>query len=691
MKFRRCDSTDVGYGGDSVRRSGRLPELLAPAGSFEALVAAVAAGADAVYVGGSAFGARAYAKNFNNEELLRAVRYCRLNGVKLYVTVNTLVNDLEMRELSDYAAYLYEIGVDAVIVADLGVIKEIRRRVPKLEVHASTQCSVHNVKGAEVVASLGCERVVPARELSLENIKIMVEKSPIEVEIFLHGALCVCHSGQCLMSSLVGGRSGNRGECAQPCRLPYNGKHPLSLKDLSLAAHIPEIIDSGVSSLKIEGRMKSPTYVYGVTRIYRRLLDEGRAANEAEERELRRIFSRDGFTDGYFVGNTRDGMTGVRSDADKESSKAIDELKLEIKKHAVKARVELKLGEPAKMTLYSDLKSVTVTGDAPDVARNAPLTEEAVKSRLSKMGNTLLSLDEADIEIVLDEGINMSPASLNALRRAAAEEFESCSRDACDINEPYKFTPLRRGAKRLRTAVFYDVIEYNKALKSGADLDWLDVHFLPADAVPLAAKVPNGVQIPPVIFDTEWHLVEKMLEKAKELGVKYALVSNLGAITLAKEFGFIPISDFRLSVTNGGSREVLSSLGLDDAILSPELTLPMVRDIGGGAITYGRIPLMITERCFMRGLVGCGSCSRCNLTDRTGKSFPVIREFEHRNIIFNSTPTYMGDRFEDLRAARVSHEHFIFSVERCDEIKRVIESYKKGKPLGGEVRRIGRR
>ena len=692
MKFGAVKyNTAIRYGGESVRRSGKLPELLAPAGSFEALVAAVEAGADAVYVGGSAFGARAYAKNFNNEELLRAVRYCHLNRVKLYVTVNTLVNDLEMASLSDYAAYLYEIGVDAVIVADLGVIKEIRRRAPKLPIHASTQCSVHNVSGSEIVASLGCERVVPARELSLENIKIMVDKSPIEVEIFLHGALCVCHSGQCLMSSLVGGRSGNRGECAQPCRLPYNGKYPLSLKDLSLASHIPEIIESGVSSLKIEGRMKSPRYVYGVTRIYRRLLDEGRAANDSEERELRKIFSRDGFTDGYFVGNTRDGMTGVRSDADKESTKTLEDVSFEVKKHPVKAVVELKLGKSAKMTLYSDLKSVTVTGDAPDVARNAPLTKESVVARLSKMGNTLLSLNEGDIEITLDDGINMSPASLNALRRAAAEEFESCARDLSHVGEPYKFQPKRRETKRMRTAVFYDVIEYNKAIKNGVDLGYFDIHFLSADAIPLATRVPNGVQIPPVIFDTEWHLVDKMLEKAKELGVKYALVSNLGALSLAKAHGLLPIADFRLSVTNVGSLDTLSSLGLFDVILSPELTLPMVRDIGGGAITYGRIPLMITERCFMRGLVGCGSCSRCNLTDRTGKSFPVIREFEHRNIIFNSTPTYMGDRADDLRNARISHEHFIFSVERADEIKRVIDSYKKYKPLPSEVRRIGRR
>ncbi|MBO5945442.1 MAG: U32 family peptidase, partial [Clostridia bacterium] len=213
------------------------------------------------------------------------MRYCHLHGVRIYVTVNTLVNDLELEALSDYAAYLYKIGIDAVICADLGAIREIRRRVPDLEIHASTQMSVHNVSGAKAAYELGCTRVVPARELSLENIKTMVENTPTEIEIFLHGALCVCHSGQCLFSSLVGGRSGNRGECAQPCRLPYNGgKYPLSLKDLSLAEHIPAIIESGVSSLKIEGRMKSPEYVYAVTKIYRTLLDEGRAATLGEMR-----------------------------------------------------------------------------------------------------------------------------------------------------------------------------------------------------------------------------------------------------------------------------------------------------------------------------------------------------------------------------------------------------------------------
>ena len=225
-----------------MRRKSKLPELLAPAGDFEALLAAVSAGADAVYLGGRAFGARAYAKNFDLDEIERAVEYCHLYGVKLYVTVNTLVFDKEMRELSDYAAKLWEVGVDALIITDLGAIREIKRRVPNMELHASTQMSVHSADGARMAAALGCSRVVLARELSYENIRAATEGSPIETEVFLHGALCVCHSGQCLFSSLVGGRSGNRGECAQPCKRPFGDGYPLSLSDLSLASHIEELI-----------------------------------------------------------------------------------------------------------------------------------------------------------------------------------------------------------------------------------------------------------------------------------------------------------------------------------------------------------------------------------------------------------------------------------------------------------------
>ena len=249
-------------------RKNTLPELLSPAGDIDCLYAAVAAGADAVYVGGKRFGARAFAKNFDILELALAVEYCHLHGVKLYVTVNTLIEDKEMAEAVAYGAELYRIGVDALIVADVGLIRALRRYVPDLELHASTQLSAHSTSGVEASASLGVSRAVVARELSLTDIKSVVESSSLEIEVFLHGALCVCHSGQCLFSSIVGGRSGNRGECAQPCRLPYNGgKYPLSLKDLALCDHIPALIESGVASLKIEGRMKSPDYVYTVTSI----------------------------------------------------------------------------------------------------------------------------------------------------------------------------------------------------------------------------------------------------------------------------------------------------------------------------------------------------------------------------------------------------------------------------------------
>ena len=280
-----------------MRRKTKLPELLAPAGSFEALTAAISGGADAIYIGGKSFGARAYAKNFDIEEIKRAAELCHIHGVKLYATVNTLVFDRELYDLSDYVYELYCAGVDALICADLGAIAEIRRRVPDMPIHASTQMCVHNTAGADAAQALGCERVVVARELSEEDIRTVVEKSKAEVEVFLHGALCVCHSGQCLMSSLVGGRSGNRGECAQPCRLPYGKGYPLSLKDLSLASHIKSLIDRVVASLKIEGRMKSPSYVYRVTKIYRTLLNEAREADKKEEEELKKVFSRGGFTD----------------------------------------------------------------------------------------------------------------------------------------------------------------------------------------------------------------------------------------------------------------------------------------------------------------------------------------------------------------------------------------------------------
>lgn len=667
-----------------MKRKNNLPELLAPAGSFEALVAAVEGGADAVYVGGKRFGARAFAKNFDNEELTRAVRYCHLHGVKLYVTVNTLVLDLEMKEVVEYAAFLWKIGVDALIIADLGAIREIRRYVPLLPLHASTQMSAHNSLGADEAFNLGCERVVLARECSLADITEITEKSKPEIEVFLHGALCVCHSGQCLFSSMVGGRSGNRGECAQPCRLPYNnGKYPLSLKDLSLAAHIPALVESGVASLKIEGRMKSPDYVYTVTIIYRRLLDECRPADRAESDSLRRAFSRGGFTDGYLRGKPQAVELGVRSEADKEESRAVALRQFSPIRKKVCAKVKILRNRPAEMTLFSGEKSVTVSGLAPAEAESSPLLADDVKARLAKMGNTYLSLDPSDIDLTLDEGLNLAPSALNALRRLAAESFEDTSREPVSIS--YTLPEKASEIRKMKTAVILG--EENRSYLNS--LSGFDAVFLSLFAEKLGA---NGVYIPPIVTESELSEVKERLASLDKSKIKYALVGNIGHISLALEAGLSVVCDFRLNVTNRISARVLYDMGASQVILSPEITLPQARDIGGGVIVYGRIPLMITERCFMKDVGGCSRCSNVSLEDRRGERFPMLREYRHRNLILNSKVTYMGDKSAELNKNRIESHHFIFTTESEVLAERALSAFMRGESLGGsDVRRVGRR
>lgn len=670
-----------------MRRKNALPELLAPAGDIESLYAAVAAGADAVYIGGKSFGARAFAKNFNIDEIARATVYCHLHGVKLYVTVNTLVYDREMREVSDFAAELWRIGVDALIVADIGVIRAVKKRVPQLPLHASTQMSVHNTPGADTAAALGCERVVLARELSFENIKRVTDTAIPETEVFLHGALCVSHSGQCLMSSLVGGRSGNRGECAQPCRLSYNGKYPLSLSDLSLANHIVELIESGVASLKIEGRMKSPDYVYTVTKIYRKLLDERRCANKEENELLAKVFSRGGFTDGYFRNDKFSAMTGIRTESDKEKTRELVAKEFAPVRIPVKAEARVKLGERSKLTLTDGKKTVTVFGETPSPALNAPLTEDGVKARLSKMGQTFLSLDVSDIKLILDGGINLSPSAINALRRDGAAAFENTERKPTGL-EFYEEN-FTRGATSLKTAQFLSESTYSELKeKNPLSADFFDIVFLPlSDFSPIA----EGVYIPPVVTDGEIPEINALLEKAKDEGAKYALVGNIGHISMAKSAGLVPIGDFRLNITNSYAMAEYCDLGVETSIVSPELTLPMARDIGGGETVYGRIPLMLTERCFIKENFGCEKCASASFKDRTGAHFPIVREHGHRNLILNSRPTYMGDRKKELANYKINHLHFIFTVENFRECDGVITSFMRGASIKGEVRRIGKR
>ena len=678
-----------------MKRKDDLPELLAPAGDFECLAAAVKGGADAIYIGGKLFSARAYAKNFDLYEIKRAVSYCHLHGVKLYVTMNILMYDNELDEALGFAEQLYKVGVDALIVADLGLISLIRRRLPDFELHASTQMSVNNSVGADLAYSLGCTRVVLARELSGEDIRAVTEKCEAETEVFLHGALCVCHSGQCLFSSMIGGRSGNRGECAQPCRLPYNnGKYILSLSDLSLAEHVKELIASGVASLKIEGRMKSPDYVYTVTSIYRKLLDENRNSVREENRKLERAFSRGGFTDGYFTGDTFRKMTGVRTDEDKRISAAEEKGDFSPERTPVCAKVRIKLGEESVMTLRgkrSD-RTVTVLGDIPEPAKNAPLTEGAVKERLAKMGNTLLSLSAADIEVELDGGVNLSPSSINKLRRDAAERYEDFSRELPYTEHVFKAEEpdLSVGdADIKRTAIFFDT---DALLSSDPHTRaYFNAIFVPIGNYFAAKDAANGIYLPPVIMEHEIPKVEGLVKEAIDAGAKYALIGNLSHLSLAVKHGLYPIGDFRLNVTNSHARKAWQDLGITDLILSPELTARQAKGVGGRAIVYGRIPLMITERCFIKENFGCDQCGKARLTDRKGVKFPLMREFEHRNIIFNSAYTYMADKLGEISS--LDRHHFIFSTESSKEIAAVAAAFKSARPfpLDGQFRRMGKR
>ncbi len=561
----------------------KLPEVLSPAGNFEVLRAAVYAGADAVYIGGTQFNARMNAKNFDRNAIKEAVEFCHERGVRLYVTLNTLIYDRQLKEAMEFVGFLYNTGVDALIVADLGFAKLIREYYPEMRLHASTQCTGHNAEAAEYLSKLGFSRMVCARELSGENIKKLTQSSPIEIEAFVHGALCVSQSGQCLMSSIIGGRSGNRGECAQPCRLPYNGRYPLSLKDNCLAAYVTKLIDMGVSALKIEGRMKSPDYVYTAVSLYSRLVDERRNATYQEIGDLMKVFSRQGFTDGYFTGRIDEKMLGVRTGSDKDASR------------------------------------------------------------------------NADVNIK-DLGYRKEP--INITERQAKGKFNAQ-------------LPKSSSTGKKRSARFY-----NPENIPDIAATYFDEIYLPLDR--FKKGMANGIVMPPVIPENERENIKKDLERAKNLGAKYALVGNVGHINLAKEAGFILRGDYRLNIYNSFSAEVYCK-DFEEVILSPELILPQIRDIKNkkSVIVYGKLPLMTLEKPVGTEL----------LKDRRGVAFPIVKE-GGREIVLNSVPTYMADYHDRLESAGIDNMHFIFTDEGKRGAEAVIKAYIQKLPTKKEIRRI---
>ncbi len=658
-----------------------LPELLAPAGSPEALRAAIEGGADAVYFGGPSFNARMRAANFTADNMAENIDLCHAYGVRVYVTLNTLCTDRELPAFLDGAELALTAGADALIVADLGGAAAIRAAFPRAELHASTQASGHGIAAARELKKLGFSRMVLARETDAANMGRFVRESGLETEVFVHGALCVSHSGQCLFSSLVGGRSGNRGECAQPCRLPdAKGKYPLSLKDLSLAEHLPTLIDMGVASLKIEGRLKSPAYVRDVTAIWRRLLDEARGATPAEMTKLAAIFSRGGFTDGYFTRRIDKKMMGVRREEDKAESRELAPFSGITRKIPLSMHCVMRQNVPMTLTVQAGERQATVAGDLPAVARTAPLSAEDLRKNLGKLGGTPYTATAITVE--LEEGLMLPISRLNALRR-----------DAIAALTPQKTRPVRGdmpifapvGKRPTRPcARFLDAAQITETAQR-----FFEHIYLPSEAYTPAA---DGVILPPVIFDSEREGVAADLKRAAAAGAKHALVGNIGHLSLVTEAGLIPHGDFRLNVTNSAAVDTLLQMGFADVILSPELTLPQIRDMQGpvDAIIYGRIPLMILEKCAGEAVGSCEACreNKNQLVDRRGEKFPILRLPPHRSLVLNSRPTVMSDKRRELTAAGIAGGHFLFTLESPARVDAIIAAYKNGTPLGGQVRRI---
>ncbi len=675
----------------------KKPELLAPAGSPEALNAAIAGGADAVYFGGSLFNARMNAKNFAGDTLREAIDKCRLYGIKTNITLNTLVYDREMSDVLKYVEELYIFGADALIVADLGVARLIHRYFPDFELHASTQAMGHNTDAAKILSEMGFSRMVAARELSLENLRTLCENSPIETEIFIHGAICVSQSGGCLASSLIGGRSGNRGECAQPCRLPYKCEsckketYALSLKDICLASHIPEILSLGAASLKIEGRMKSPDYVYGVTRIYRKLLDEGRNATAEELENLRLLFSRSGFTDGYFSKNVGRKMLGIRTDSDKADSSAFISAKhtdysslAKEQRRPADLSLRIEADKPSLLTVTAGGVTATVSGAVPDKAVNQPLTPQSVRKNIEKLGST--PFYAKNVDIILGDGLIMPLSSVNALRREAIGAVCEAILKRRKSQLPEKIDqPNVSPSPELFSARFqnYESIPENVGK---CTLICIPLEKFSKD---MKDKV-NCVIIPPVIFDSETAAVKEMLTKAHDAGIRHAFVSNLGHIKLARNAGMTLHGDFRLNVFNNYSREALCKLGFESLIASPELSLPKLRDLGVAPVIYGRIPLMTLEKCVIRDIYSCEDCEKREflpLIDRKGVKFPLTRSFEHRNILYNSVPVYMQDKKEELIRYNLKGAHYIFTDESTEIAEAILTNKQLPLPMTG-IRRI---
>ena len=672
-------------------------ELLAPAGSMEALRAAVCNGADAVYLGADTFNARMNARNFSAADLQEAVVYCHVRGVKVHLTLNTLVLDREMPRAAELIRLAASCGVDAFIVQDLGVVSLCRQLAPDVPIHASTQMSIHSLEGVMEAAALGCSRVVLARELPAEEIAHICKKSPVEIEVFVHGALCMCYSGQCYLSSVIGRRSGNRGQCAQPCRLPYgygrfeSTRYPLSLKDNCLAGELDELRRMGVASIKIEGRMKRPEYVAIVTRAYRTVLNGGKLM-PSDLQELETAFSRQGFTDGYFRGQTGSDMFGRRQEgedtADLFASARATYEQGEPQRIGVRFYAMIRRGEPAQLAVEDpDGNLCRTRGPVPEQAVYRSLTPQDLEQQLKKTGGTPYLCTA--VRSSLDPDLMLPASAINAMRRDVIAELTAKRGRAAPArlnayDEPPRYDGIA-GEPQLTIAVRTAGQITSRMLSMTPAVLYVPLSEL-VEHPDLPQRVSVETQLaailPRVIWSGELAPVARQLRTVYEMGVRQVLAGNLGQLHIARAAGFAVRGDFGLNIVNSRAMRYLREQGLDSQLLSFELTLPQIRDISKAVpaelLIYGRLPLMLMENCVMKNRTGICACQTgtVRLVDRVGEEFPIVKDpGTCRNVLLNGKKLYLLDKKDALRGMGLWALRLQFTTENPGEIDKVLMDY----------------
>ena len=672
-------------------------ELLAPAGSMEALRAAVCNGADAVYLGADTFNARMNARNFSAADLQEAVVYCHVRGVKVHLTLNTLVLDREMPRAAELIRMAASCGVDAFIVQDLGMVSLCRQLAPDVPIHASTQMSIHSLEGVLEAAALGCSRVVLARELPAEEIAHICKKSPVEIEVFVHGALCMCYSGQCYLSSVIGRRSGNRGQCAQPCRLPYgygrfeSTRYPLSLKDNCLAGELDELRRMGVASIKIEGRMKRPEYVAIVTRAYRTVLNGGKLT-QADLQELETAFSRQGFTDGYFKGQTGSDMFGRRQEsedtADLFASARATYEQGETQRIGVRFYAMIHRGQPARLAVEDPDGNLCRTyGPVPEQAVYRSLTAQDLEQQLKKTGGTPYLC--TSVRSSLDPDLMLPASAINAMRRDVIAELtakrgraEKSHLNAYD--EPPRYDGIS-GEPQLTVAVRTADQITSRMLSMKPTVLYVPLSELvehPELRQRVGVETQLAAILPRVIWSGELGPIARQLRTVYDMGVRQVLAGNLGQLHIARAAGFAVRGDFGLNIVNSRAMRYLREQGLDSQLLSFELTLPQIRDISKAVpaevLIYGRLPLMLMENCVIKNRTGTCTCQTgtVRLVDRVGEEFPIVKDpGTCRNVLLNGKKLYLLDKKDAFRGMGLWALRLQFTTENPSEIDKVLMDY----------------